>query len=97
LALPIEEAPLRRIFWVMTESAYSLLEGTTGKQSLLAPGRAARRWMNVTTDSGREMNADKIAARRRFNPDLAIKLYDTITPGTTVVLAEHAVAAVPIR
>jgi len=58
---------------------------------LLVPGRAARRWMNVTTDSGREMDADKIAERLRFNPDLASKLYDTVTPGTTVVLTDHAV------
>jgi hypothetical protein len=73
------------------ERVYSLLEGTTGKESSLAPGRAARRWMNVTTDSGREMDADKIATRLRFNPDLAIKLYDTITPGTAVVLTDHVV------
>jgi hypothetical protein len=73
------------------ERIYSLLEGTTDRESLLVPGRAARRWMNVTTDSGREMDAEKIAARLRFNPDLASKLYDTITPGTTVVLTDHAV------
>ena len=73
------------------ERIYSLLEGTTDRESLLVPGRAARRWMNVTTDSGREMDAEKIAARLRFNPDLASKLYDTVTPGTTVVLTDHAV------
>jgi hypothetical protein len=73
------------------ERIYSLLEGTTDRESLLVPGRAARRWMNVTTDSGREMDADKIAARLRFNPELATKLYDTITPGTTVVLTDHAI------
>jgi hypothetical protein len=73
------------------ERIYSLLEGTTDRESLLVPGRAARRWMNVTTDSGLEMDAEKIAARLRFNPDLASKLYDTVTPGTTVVLTDHAV------
>jgi hypothetical protein len=73
------------------EHIYSLLEGTTDRESLLVPGRAARRWMNVTTDSGREMDAEKIAARLRFNPDLASKLYDTIRPGTTVVLTDNAV------
>ena len=71
------------------ERIYSLLEGTTSKESLLVPGRAARRWMNVTTDSGGNIDADEIAARLRFNPDLATKLYDTITPGTTVVLTDH--------
>jgi hypothetical protein len=73
------------------ERVYSLLEGTTGKESSLAPGRAARRWMNVTTTSGRAVDADKIAARLRFNPDFASKLYDIITPGTTVILTDHAV------
>jgi L,D-transpeptidase catalytic domain len=73
------------------ERVYSLLEGTTGRESSLAPGRAARRWMSVTTDSGREIDADKIAARLRFSPDLATKLYDTIAPGTTVILTDHAV------
>jgi hypothetical protein len=47
--------------------------------------------MNVTTDSGRNIDPDKIASRLRFNPDLAIKLYDIITPGTTVILTDHAV------
>jgi hypothetical protein len=47
--------------------------------------------MNMTTDSGRSIDADKIAARLRFNPDFATKLYDTISPGTTVILADHAV------
>jgi L,D-transpeptidase catalytic domain len=73
------------------ERVYSLLEGTTGKESSLAPGRAARRWMNVTTDSGRDVDADKIATRLRFSPDFATKLYDTITPGTTVILTDRAV------
>jgi L,D-transpeptidase catalytic domain len=73
------------------ERVYSLLEGTTGKESSLVPGRAARRWMNVTTVSGRDIDADKIAARLRFNPDFATKLYDTINPGTTVILTDHAV------
>ena len=40
---------------------YSLLEGTTGQQSSLAPGRAARKWMTVTS-SGRSVPADKIAS-----------------------------------
>jgi hypothetical protein len=73
------------------ERVYSLLEGTTGRESLLAPGRTARRWMNVTTVPSRDVDADKIASRLRFNPDFATKLYDTITPGATVILTDHAV------
>jgi len=73
------------------ERIYSLLEGTTGKESSLVPGREGRRWMSVTTTSGRNVPAEKIAERLRLNPEFATKLYDTITPGTTVVLTDHAV------
>jgi hypothetical protein len=69
---------------------FSLLEGTTGRQSLLAPGREARRWMSVTS-SGRSVDAEKIAARLRINPEFAGKLYDTIAPGTTVIITDQPV------
>jgi hypothetical protein len=72
------------------EQVFSLLEGTTGQQSSLAPGRAARRWMNVTS-SGRSVPAEKIAARLRVNPEFAHKVYDTIEPGTTVIITDQPV------
>lgn len=69
---------------------FSLLDGTTGKQSKLAPGRAARKWMSVTS-SGRRADADEIAERLRINPEFARKLYDTIAPGTTVIITDEPV------
>ena len=73
-------------------NVFSLLEGTTGKASTLAPGREGRRWMRVTSDDkGRRFNADDIAARLHFNPELALKLYDTIQPGTTVVVTDQPI------
>ena len=69
---------------------FSLLEGTTGRQSSLAPGRAARKWMAVTS-SGRSVPADKIAARLRMNPEFATKVYDTLQPGTTVIITDQPV------
>ena len=69
---------------------YSLLEGTTDRQSSLAPGRAARKWMTVTS-SGRSVPADKIALRLRVNPEFAAKVYDTLTPGTTVIITDQPV------
>jgi hypothetical protein len=69
---------------------FSLLEGTTDRQSSLAPGRAARKWMTVTS-SGRNVPADKIAARLRINPEFAAKVYDTLTPGTTVIITDQPV------
>src|SRR5260370_297175 len=49
------------------DHVYWLLEGTTDRESSLAPRRAARRWMSVTS-SGRSVPAEKIAARLRINP-----------------------------
>src|SRR4051794_2739805 len=46
------------------DHVFSLLEGTTERQSSLAPGRAARQWMTVTS-TGRSVPAEKIAARLR--------------------------------
>ena len=47
-----------------------MLEGTSDRQSSLAPGRAARKWMSVTS-SGRRADAEQIAARLRINPEFA--------------------------
>ena len=69
---------------------FSLLEGTTDRQSSLAPGRAARKWMTVTS-VGRRTDADKIASRLRINPEFAAKVYDTLTPGTTVIITDQPV------
>src|SRR5436190_8803148 len=69
---------------------YSMLEGTTDRQSSLAPDRAARKWMTVTS-SGRRVEADKIAARLRINPEFAAKVYDTLSPGTTVIITDQPV------
>ena len=48
----------------------------------------ARRWMSVTS-SGRSVDAEKIASRLRINPEFAGKVYDTITPGTTVIVRRY--------
>lgn len=69
---------------------FTMLDGATGKISRLVPGRAARRWMTVASE-GRRVDADEIAERLRFNPELAGKLYDTIAPGTTVVVTDQPV------
>jgi len=72
------------------DQVYSLLEGTTDRQSSLAPGRAARRWMSVTS-RGRSVPAEKLAERLRVNPEFANKVYDTIEPGTTVIITDQPV------
>jgi hypothetical protein len=70
---------------------FSLLEGTTGRKSWLAPGREARRWMSVASGSGRPVDADDIASRLRVNAEFAGKIYDTVTPGTTVIITDQPV------
>src|SRR5947207_1276015 len=48
-------------FGRLGDHVFSLLEGTTGRESSLAPGRAGRRWMSVTSGGGGD--AEKIASR----------------------------------
>lgn len=69
---------------------FTALEGTTRRESSLAPGREARRWTCVTSSGGR-VDADEIASRLRVNAEFAGKVYDTITAGTTVVITDQPV------
>jgi L,D-transpeptidase catalytic domain len=73
---------------------FTLLEGSTGKPSQLAPGREARRWMRVTSE-GRPVEAEQLASRIRFNPEFAQKLADEIKPGTTVIVTDQPVVRKP--
>ena len=74
---------------------FTLLEGHTGKQSRLAPGREAGKWMRVTSQ-GRPVEAEDIASRIRFNTDFAQKLADELKPGATVIITDQAVVRNPI-
>ena len=73
---------------------FTLLEGSTGKPSQLAPEREAGRWMRVTSE-GRPVEADYIASRIRFNREFAQKLADEIKPGTTVIVTDQPVVRNP--
>jgi hypothetical protein len=46
--------------------------------------------MSVTS-AGRQVEAEKIAGRLRMNPEFASKVYDTISPGTTVIITDRPV------
>ena len=69
---------------------FTMLEGSTNRLSWLVPGRAARRWMKVTS-SGEPAEADQIASRLRLNPEFAGKVYDILAPGTTVIVTDQPV------
>jgi hypothetical protein len=73
---------------------FTLLEGSSGKMSRLAPGREAGRWMRVT-NSGRAMEADDIASRLRLSPEFANKVADAMKPGTTVIVTDQPVVRKP--
>jgi hypothetical protein len=71
------------------DHVFTMLDGTTGKQSWLAPGRSGRRWMSVTGNGG--SNPDKVASRLVVNPEFAAKVYDQLAPGTTVIVTDKPV------
>lgn len=69
------------------DHVFSLLDGTTGRKSLLAPGRNERRWSCVTSNGSPE----KIAKRLRMNSEFATKLYDTLSPGATIIITDRPI------
>jgi hypothetical protein len=77
------------------EHVFTLLEGTTGKPSQLAPGREAGRWMRVD-GAGRGVDAETLASRLRFSPEFAHKVADEIAPGTTVIVTDAPVVRKPV-
>lgn len=68
---------------------FTLLEGVSGAESPWAPGRPARKWMRVDTRaSGGIMAINDLAKRVRYSPEFAAKIYDAITPGSTVIVTD---------
>lgn len=74
---------------------FTLLEGSSGKPSQLAPGREAGKWMRVSS-VGRGVDAEQLASKIRFNTEFAQKLADTIKPGTTVIVTDQLVVRKPV-
>jgi L,D-transpeptidase catalytic domain len=74
---------------------FTLLEGSSGKPSQLAPGREAGRWMRVDSE-GRPLEAEELASRIRFNTEFAQKLADELKLGTTVIVTDEPVVRNPI-
>jgi lipoprotein-anchoring transpeptidase ErfK/SrfK len=69
---------------------FTLLDGVTDGDSAMAPGRPARKWMSVQSDAAsRGMDVGELAKRVRMSPEFAGKLYDTLTPGATVIVTDQ--------
>jgi hypothetical protein len=92
---PIGRAALEVKGRRLGEHVYTLLEGTTGKPSQLAPGREANRWMRVDGE-GRGVDAETLASRLRFSPEFAHKVADEIAPGTTVIVTDAPAVRKPV-
>jgi hypothetical protein len=45
----------------------------------------------TVTNRGRSVPAEKMAARLRINPEFGQKVYDTLEPGTTVIITDQPV------
>jgi hypothetical protein len=77
-------------------TAYVLLDGTTGEESKILPGKPALRWQVV----GDSDNPDRVAsladgfgAGLVVPPAFAEKVYPLLTPGATVVITSEALSA----
>ena len=81
-------------FGKVGNQVYSCLEGSTGRESKLAPGHEARRWMQVTSE-GRGLDPEKLKARLKMNPEFAGKIADELKPGTTVIVTDDPVVRKP--
>lgn len=69
---------------------FTMLEGEGKKRSLLAPFRAARKWMTVASqDPENASEFDELAQRIRTSPEFATKVYDLLAPGTTLVVTDE--------
>jgi hypothetical protein len=66
--------------------AFTMLEGIAETPSTFVPGRPAHRWMAVRTEGKTTLEA--LGRRVRVAPVFAEKLYDIVSPGTTVVVTD---------
>ena len=69
---------------------FTMLEGVSAADSSVAPGRAARLWMSVQSDgSSRSTDVAALSKRVRFSPEFAGKVYDTLSPGATLIVTDQ--------
>jgi len=69
---------------------FTLLEGVSSEASPLAPGHPARKWMSVQSDAAtRTAEVGVLAKRVRISPEFAGKLYDTLSPGATIIVTDE--------
>ena len=92
---PIGRAALEVKGRRLGEHVFTLLEGTTGKPSQLAPGRQAGQWMRVDGEGG-GVDAETLASHLRFSSEFGQKMADEIAPGTTVIVTDAPAVRKPV-
>ena len=69
--------------------AYTMLDGVAETASAFVPGRPGHQWMVVETDSKkRETTLEELGRRVHVAAEFAQKIYDVVTPGTTIVVTD---------
>ncbi|MGZ5002527.1 MAG: hypothetical protein ACXWBM_04970, partial [Chthoniobacterales bacterium] len=66
--------------------AFTMLEGVAQTPSTFVPGRPAHRWMAVRTEG--KTTLEDLGRRVRVSPAFAEKVYDIVSPGTTIVVTD---------
>jgi hypothetical protein len=66
--------------------AFTMLEGIAETPSAFVPGRPAHRWMAVRTEG--KTTLEDLGRRVRVSPAFAEKVYDIVSPGTTIVVTD---------
>ncbi len=87
-ALPIGRALLRidQPKRPLGSHAFTMLEGVAERESAYVPGHPAHRWLAVRTE-GRTTLQD-LGRRVHVSPGFAHKVYDLVSPGTTIVVTD---------
>lgn len=80
-ALKIDNLPQR-----LGGHAFTMLEGVTETPSAFLPDRPAHRWMAVRTEGDAKL--EDIARRVHVAREFAEKVYDVVSPGTTIVVTD---------
>ena len=66
--------------------AFTMLEGIAETPSAFVPGRPAHRWMAVRTEG--KTTLEDLGRRVRVSPAFAEKVYEIVSPGTTIVVTD---------
>ncbi len=73
--------------------AFTMLSGFTPTSSAFVPGRPAHQWMAVKTKG--KITLNDLGRRVRVAPEFAEKVYDIVSPGTTIVVTDAPALVTP--